>query len=280
MTSSNDAHNQAIMCELFAMTSAADTTVRYELTAFAAEGGESHVNRDGWGIMFAEDRDAHIFREAAPADASMLARMILEREIPCRHLMAHVRRASHGEAVLANTHPFTRVRQGHTHHFAHNGTLHAIESLREAEVLRDHRVGDTDSELAFLLLLERLQHVALEDQPGRFAIFARFAAEMRELGSANFLFYDGLTLFVHADRRVFETETGLSAPREPGLVTRHFGNHTAPCSWHGCGPKLEHVNPETILFASVPLDDEEWQPLPRGTAMALRNGRILHQHPA
>lgn len=32
------------------MTSAANITVRYELYAFAAEGGEKHVNRDGWGI--------------------------------------------------------------------------------------------------------------------------------------------------------------------------------------------------------------------------------------
>ena len=49
------------------MTSMDDTTVRYELSAFAAEGGERHVNRDGWGIVFAEKRDAHVFREAAPA---------------------------------------------------------------------------------------------------------------------------------------------------------------------------------------------------------------------
>lgn len=263
------------MCELFAMTSATKTTVRYELAAFAAEGGETHMNRDGWGIMFAEERDAHIFREAAPADGSALARMILEREIPCRHLMAHVRRASRGEAVLANTHPFTRVRAGYAQHFAHNGTLHDIESLSEANPLLTQRIGDTDSELAFLILLDRLEGVAMDDEATRFRVFSRFSAEMREFGSANFIFFDGRTLFVHGDRRMFETPEGLSGPHEPGLVTRHFRNHVGPHDWYASGPMLRNLHPETIVFASIPLDDQAWEPLKRGTAMALRDGQIL-----
>ncbi|MXP26096.1 class II glutamine amidotransferase [Altererythrobacter indicus] len=261
------------MCELFAMTSAEVAIVSYELQSFAAEGGERHRNRDGWGIMFAEERDAHVFREAAPASNSELARMVFEREIACRHLIAHVRRASKGQPLLANTHPFTRTRKGRAHHFAHNGTLHGIEQLAESKPLLSERVGDTDSELAFLLLLSRLD--ALDEMAGdeeEFATFARFAAEMQELGSSNFLFFDGRSLFVHADRRAFETPDGLTEPREPGLVMRHFGDCEPGQDYNLCGPRMSDVSPRTLVFASVPLDDTEWQPLARGTSLHLRNG--------
>ena len=178
------------MCELFAMSSAHPATMRCELDAFAAEGGEHHRNRDGWGIMFAEERDAHVFREASPAAGSPLARMVVEHEVACRHLIAHVRRASHGKPMLANTHPFTRVRRGRAQHFAHNGTLLGIEALPEAAALLAERVGDTDSELAFLMLLARLAHeAASDDLHARFACFRRFADDMRVLGPANLLFF-------------------------------------------------------------------------------------------
>ena len=100
------------MCELFAMSASRPTVVEYTLDRFAAEGGERHRNRDGWGIMFAENRDAHVFREAEPAANSALTRMVIERDIACRHLIAHVRRASKGHPQLANTHPFSRVQAG------------------------------------------------------------------------------------------------------------------------------------------------------------------------
>ncbi|WP_095010874.1 class II glutamine amidotransferase [Tsuneonella mangrovi] len=269
------------MCELFAMSSAKPGIVRYELDSFAAEGGEKHRNRDGWGILFAEDRDAHVFREAAPAADSELARMVVRREIPTRTLLAHVRRASRGQPRLANTHPFTRVRGGRLHAFAHNGDLPGIEGCRGASAVVGDRVGETDSELVFLLLLDRLD--ALGSAPAvaeRFDVFARLAAEMRELGSSNFLFFDGDCLFVHADRRRYETADGLTEPREPGLNIRRFEKHEHGREWRCNGAILDEVSEDTILFASVPLDQGEWEPLPRGTALALKGGEIVDRRPA
>jgi glutamine amidotransferase len=226
--------------------------------------------------MFAEARDAHLFREAAPAADSALAKMVVDREIPCRQLMAHVRRASHGKPLLANTHPFSRVRHGRTHAFAHNGTLHGIENLAEAKRLLGQRVGNTDSELAFLILLGRLDALeSQDDEQTRFDCFADFAAEMRELGDANFLFFDGQALHAHADRRIFETPDGLTPPREPGLVMRRFHRLAAPEDWHAIGAHIRDIHPQTVLFASVPLNDEGWEPLPRGTTLAVRDGQII-----
>lgn len=265
------------MCELFAMSASVPHTVCYELDLFAAEGGEKHRNRDGWGILFAQDRDAYLFREPNPAATSELSRMVVRQERPSKHLMAHVRRASSGKPALANTHPFDRVVEGKRHAFAHNGDLPGIEELEEARKWIPHRIGDTDSELAFLMLLDRLRAAGSIAAEARFDVFVRFASEMRELGSSNFLFFDGEHLFVHADRRRFETEHGLTDPREPGLNVRYFDDKNLGDSWNATGVKIDEISGPLYLFASVPLDSQGWEPLQRGTAIVLKDGKIVSQ---
>ena len=262
------------MCELFAMSAAEPHRVRYELDRFAQEGGEKHRNRDGWGILFAQQRDAYLYREPEPAASSELARMVVNREHPCKHLIAHVRRATAGRPALANTHPFDRVEGGRRHAFAHNGELPGIEDRADTRDLLAHRIGDTDSELAFLLLLQLLREDGSSDPQARFQRFARFADEMREHGSANFLFFDGTRLFVHADRRRFETETGLSERREPGLTMRSFDASHQGHHWQSAGASIRNLSGPLHLFASVPLDDDGWEPLARGTALVLNDGMI------
>ncbi len=263
------------MCELFAMSASEPHTVRYELDLFAQEGGEKHRNRDGWGILFAQDRDAFLFREPDPAASSELAKMVVREDRPCKHLIAHVRRASAGKPALANTHPFDRVVRGQRMAFAHNGDLPGIEAREDARALIGERIGDTDSELAFLMLLQRLDAADASTPLDRHDVFARFAAELRELGSANFLFFDGEHLFVHADRRKFETEDGLTAPREPGLNIRSFEGRHSGQSWKTRGANIENITAPLHLFASVPLDEEGWEPLARGCVLALKDGAIL-----
>ncbi len=148
------------MCELFAMSASTPVRVRYDLERFAAEGGERRQNRDGWGVVFSDGRDGHYFRQPLAASDSPLDRFVRRHAGPHLLALAHVRRASHGGRVLANTHSFRRVRHGRVQHFAHNGTLGGIEKLPEATRLAGERVGDTDSELAFVLLLERRAHRA------------------------------------------------------------------------------------------------------------------------
>lgn len=263
------------MCELFAMSASKPHTVRYELDLFAREGGEKHRNRDGWGILFAQDRDAFLFREPDPAASSELAKMVVREDRPCRHLIAHVRRASAGKPALANTHPFDRVVRGSRMAFAHNGDLPGIEDRADARGLIGQRIGDTDSELAFLMLLHRLEAAQASSALDRHDVFARFAAELRELGSANFLFFDGEHLFVHADRRRFETEKGLTEPREPGLNIRSFEGGRVGQSWETSGASIDSIRGPLHLFASVPLDAEGWEPLARGSVLVLQDGAIL-----
>ena len=266
------------MCELFAMSASTPQRVRYELDSFARQGGEANRNRDGWGIYFAEERDGHLFREAAPASDSELAAMVVRREIPCRYLVAHVRRATAGKPLLANTHPFSRVLHARSCVFAHNGELEGIEELAQGRELLPERIGDTDSELAFLMLLARLRDCAADDVAARFAVFNRFAAEMRELGTANFLFFDGVHLYAHADRRRYDLPDGLSEPREPGLNIASFGKGRKGNAWQTHGASIDAIDPPMCLLASVPLDGNGWEPLKRGTTLLLRDGVVHSQN--
>ena len=92
---------------------------------------------------------------------------------------------------LANTQPFMRELRGCSHVFAHNGDLAGIQ-VSEVLMLGTHRpVGQTDSEHAFCALLERLRPLWKMSSPptveARLSLLAAFAADLRELGPANFL---------------------------------------------------------------------------------------------
>lgn len=267
------------MCELFAMSASTPVRVRYNLERFAAEGGERHQNRDGWGVVLSDGRDAHYFREPLAASDSPLDRFVRRHAEPHLLALAHVRRASRGGRVLANTHPFRRVRHGRLQHFAHNGTLDGLEQLPEAVPLAGERVGQTDSELAFLLLLGRLARRAPDaaDGAARFAVFRDFCRDMAALGPANFLWLDADTLYVHADRRRYETAQGLSEPRAPGLQMMCSMAHELS-GRHDCvGAEIEAVSRHLVLLASVPLSAGPWRPLAQGSVLAIAAGRVQRQ---
>lgn len=265
------------MCELFAMSCSKPSAVTYSLHEFARHGGLTYANKSGWGIAYFEDRDALVIKEAEPASGSPWVTFIGEQGITSHCVIAHVRLASVGAPTLENTHPFRRALGRHVHVFAHNGTLAGLAERYPPARRERLPVGDTDSELAFVLLLERLRPLwgdgsGIPDVADRLRVFAAFAAEMRGLGTANFLYSDGDTLFVHANKRVYEENGGFSEPRPPGLSLRNCIACAQGRDWGVAGCNVHMGDERTILFASVPLDASGWEPIPEGTAIAVRGG--------
>ncbi len=268
----------AAMCELFAMSSGAPATVNYSLEQFARHGGQIHRNKDGWGISYFEDDEIRLIKEPSPAADSPWVRFIAERNLESRIVIAHVRWASQGAPKLENTHPFEREMAGRRHVFAHNGNFAAVQAALPFESVHFRPVGDTDSEHAFCVLLQRLERLwggRREPPPlkQRLGVIAEFAAEVRQLGSANFLYADGDALFAHGHRRRHEVEGRMTEPRPPGLCL-----HRRRCAGVGdrvaCdGLTVDVPEQEVVLLASVPLTAEDWTPLPQGTLIALRAGR-------
>jgi glutamine amidotransferase len=261
------------MCELFAVSSDQPIRIHYELRAFARRGGGRFRNRDGWGIMFAQHRDAYLFKEPAAASESPLERLVAKHTPPARLVVAHVRLATAGGALLANTHPFRRTHFGRVLHFAHNGSLPPLKTRFAASEAAANCVGATDSELAFLLLPERLGPLEPGATPEqRFAVFREYCTEMRAEGTANFLFTDGEQLFVHAHKRRYEENGAFSEPRAPALHMRTLV--PGEDHWATEGAEVVSAPGTAVLLASVPLDKQEWTGLDEGTTLLIEHGRV------
>ncbi len=270
------------MCELFAMSCRKPAALTYSLPEFSRNGSSLRRNRHGWGIALSRDRDAIVIKEPEPASNSRWVRFIADNAIPAKMAIAHVRDATRGEHTMENTHPFRRALGKRVHLLAHNGTLEGIENRFDAKALHYRPVGETDSELAFCALLTRLKpYYDLDDLPPldtRFEVFAAFCAEARQLGPCNLLYYDGDALFVHAHRRYHEENGKFVGPRAPGLQIRQCMTCSAEPEVHCPGLDLEPRDPHTVLVASVPLDDQGWEPLPEGAVLALKDGEILRSN--
>ena len=265
------------MCELFCLASRWPTRATFSLDTFAKRGAPGGSTVDGWGIALHDGRDARLYKEPEPAGNSAWLSFVGQRH-PASHLIiSHIRRATRGPISLANTQPFVREVGGHVHVFAHNGHLKGIEGRYDAGKKRFWPVGDTDSEIAFCLLAERLSPLwsagAVPPLEYRVEIVTRFAAEMRELGPANFLYTDGDALFAQGHRR--NQADGTFGP--PGLWMLHRECALDVDGVQGFGVEVEPSGKAQVitLVASVPLTGEGWRPLAEGELVAVRHGRIV-----
>ena len=108
-----------------------------------------------------------------------------------------------------------------------------------------------------------------------------FAAEMRPLGIANFLYSDGEFVFAHGHRRT--QADGTVAP--PGLWLRHRrrnGLHVAAIAPPSVAGVTIHQDDqpaddaqEMTLLASVPVTGGHWSPLAEGEIAVVSAGKLV-----
>ncbi len=259
------------MCELFCLSSRLPAEATFSLHHFAAHGAPGGRNVDGWGVAFHDGHDVRLYKEPEPAGDSPWLAFIEQRPLPTRLLFSHIRHATRGANSHANTQPFVRALGGRMHLFAHNGSFDAIDGRYAASGRRFRPVGETDSEIAFCLLLERLaplwEGAAAPSLAARCEAFAAFAADMRPLGIANFLYGDGDFVFAHGHRRT--QADGLVAP--PGLWCRHR-HHAGTPARPGVAIAAGDAGQEITLLASVPVTGGDWRPLDEGEIVVVAAG--------
>jgi glutamine amidotransferase len=243
------------MCELFAMSASEATDVNHSLALLQPRGGAIGPHADGWGVAFYEGRAARIFKEPVPAAESRCLAFIADYDFKSETVIAHIRKANPEQfgRTTANTHPFEREWSGRSWVFAHNGKLRGLTASNGKVPRRFQPLGDTDSELAFCLMLDA---IAAEGVPARgklaaAEIVARIAplvARLAALGEFNFFLSDGESLIVHAHTRL----------------------HWLARACTSCAGQLR-----VILLATLPLTDEPWVPLQPGSLHAYSGGREI-----
>ncbi|MCP4384301.1 MAG: class II glutamine amidotransferase [Hyphomicrobiales bacterium] len=266
------------MCELFAISCALPTTVSFTLGEFQKHGGQNHHNRDGWGVVFYDEEDARVIREAEAADHSIHLDFIRDHAYPSTTMISHIRDANAGGVKLKNTHPFTRELWGNLHSFAHKGELDDDEE--DGDTARNFLpIGETDSEAAFCALMETMKErwIArgrIPELEERLEVVSSFARTYRERGTFNFLYCDGEYLFAHSHQR--HHPDGELKP--PGLnILERDNHHPDETDHHDVAglhlPDQAHHQAMTLV-ASVPLTEEAWHPLAGGTLAVLSQGVV------
>ena len=263
------------MCELFAMSSRRSTQLTFSLQTLAAHSAGASTTRDGWGVAFYQGSDAALFREPTAASDSPLVRFLQSNGPSTTLAISHIRHATRGAIDLSNTQPFLRELAGRVHVFAHNGNLVGIERAGSLAFDRYRPVGTTDSEHAFCALLERIHGLWKPASPPptlaqRLSVISEFAADLRKLGPANFLYADGDVLFAHGHRRV-QLATGRIEPPGLWLWSCHCADPDQPV--HASGVTVAPGFQEMVLVASVPLTGETWRPLGEGELVVVSGGR-------
>jgi predicted glutamine amidotransferase len=265
------------MCELLGLSSNAPATVNFSLPKLAEHGAVPGTYADGWGVGYYEGRDVRLFKEATAAAGSDWVRFIAQHDLRSLLVIAHTRRATRGTRSYSNAQPFLRELAGRVHLFAHNGDLPRIFDSKEFQPGRFNPIGETDSELAFCVLLDRMASIwkdrkATPSLRERFLIVSSFADELRILGPANFLYSDGDLLFAHGHRRKHADTGRVEAP---GLVLLQKHCKDSQRGIMADGLSIQGEGQLVTLFASVPLTDERWESLSEGELIAVGGGRIV-----
>lgn len=222
-------------------------------------------NPHGWGVAFYPDggRAAFVVKEPCPSVRSPVAAFLRESDIVrSKIVVSHVRRMSAGRVVYSDTHPFVRELFGRDWVFAHNGTLNA-SALR---VKFYEPVGETDSEKAFCVMLDRLRDVRRTRKTPR-EVIEKAAREISRLGDFNFLMSDGERLYAFWSG-YSELYYVVRVPPHRGIVRLVDEDFEV-----NLGEMKEGDEVATIV-ATRPLTSEEWVKFPRQKLMVFRNGLL------
>lgn len=270
------------MCRLFGFRSAVRSHAHRSLVAAhnaLAEQALAHPH--GWGIGYFHGEEAFLLKDQAAAAESAAFRRAADR-LATNALVAHVRRATVGEVASRNTHPFRNGRWL----FAHNGTIHGFAALEERLAaatpgsLWSRRLGDTDSEAFFYLLLGALDREGVDVEGARPTDVAAVAAaasraleRVRELAAqagadapvVNFLLTNGKVFVAqrHGRELHFSTQKRHCPDAESCLAPVKSCLFAARTS--------DQVN--HLLVASERIgEDDIWEDVPEGTMIALDEG--------
>ncbi len=252
-------------------------------------------NPHGWGMASLHGPRARRFRQVEPASSSETYREValgLEGDT----LLAHVRRATVGDPVHENTHPFRREDA----FLMHNGHVPAFDEVRprlldrlSAERRRAIQ-GTTDSEHIFALLLQlraETPEAPLHEVTRR--AISQLQAWCREVpvdvhASMSDVPFDDLDT---VDDEVLHRTLALNVLWTDGTwiggarlnrslwALRRTAAYTCPV----CGD--DHTDPpeddryRATVLASERITDEDWQPVPNGSVFHVGDDGVLDHYP-
>ena len=230
------------MCEIFAVSSEKEVELNALLKEFFSHGSK-HPN--GWGLAVFYGNAVSLEKEPVESNKSSYLKDRLAHKIMACNALAHIRLATVGKMEYANSHPFIlRDNFNRAWTLAHNGTIFHGE---KTDAYAAQQEGSTDSERILYYFVDQINqkqsalHRELTTQE-RFALLDELVCRLVPENKLNLTIYDGDLLYVHSNYA-----NSLFMKEKDGAA----------------------------YFATVPLDDGEWKPLPFMTLLAYHYGRRL-----
>ena len=268
------------MCRLYGFHSNEPTRIECSLIhaqnalmAQSIRDREGLTHGHGWGVAGYPDGVPFVEKQAWAAYHGEHFKKTASR-VYARTVIAHVRRATVGQPGIENTHPFEHGRWL----FAHNGTVHAFDLIRERmleamdPIHRNELRGSTDSEHIFRFLLSLEMHEpewglreTLLEGLRRIALLSKEADPDARL-SLNVLWTDG------------EHLVGSRLNRTLWYLERDEIIHCEIC-----GQPHVHHDPKrdyrAVEVASEPITDEAWLGVPNGSVFSVDLDIFMHIEP-
>jgi len=254
------------MCQLLGMNCNTPTDIVFSFTGFALRGGTTDEHQDGWGISFFEGAGVRHLVDHQAAITSPFAELIKKHPIKSKNVIAHIRKATQGRIALENCHPFLRECWGINWVFAHNGNLTGFAPELNGQFLP---VGNTDSELAFCYLLQRLRQQFGAAPPALPALKAALKILCREIaafGTFNMMLCNGSALFVHCSTNMHYLI------RQHPFNTAHLSDHDISVDFSAVTTPQDRV----AVIATEPLtNNETWQAFAPGELKVFVDGACM-----
>jgi glutamine amidotransferase len=254
------------MCQLLGMNCNVPTDICFSFEGFCARGGKTDEHEDGWGIAFFEGAGCRVFLDDKPSVTSPIAAFIRQYPIRSMHVIAHIRKATAGPVGLENCHPFRRELWGRYWVFAHNGDLPGLPAQSDG-VYR--QVGQTDSEQAFCLMLNRLRQKFPDGKPPLeilYSVLQQITQEIAAHGSLNYLLSDGEHFFAHCSTKL------CYIVRQAPFAAAHLIDEDVTVNFQ----ELTTLSDRVAIIATTPLTDNEvWTPIQPGELLAFQDGLSL-----
>lgn len=190
------------MCQLLGMNCNTPTDIVFSFTGFATRGGLTDEHKDGWGIAFFEGKGVRHFVDHQAAITSPVAELIKRYPIKSKNVIAHIRKATQGQVILENCHPFKREVWGQYWVFAHNGDLKNFSPSLTGQY---RPVGTTDSELAFCYILQEMRSRFGDTAPALSELtsfLGEITPQIAQHGTFNMMLSNGEAMFAHCSTRL------------------------------------------------------------------------------
>ena len=255
------------MCQLLGMNANTPTDLRFSFTGFAERAGHTDQHTDGWGVAFFEGKGLRHFVDHQRAVDSPVADLIRSYPIKSENVIAHIRKATQGEVLLENCHPFVRELWGRYWVFAHNGDLKDFCPRLHAKF---HPVGSTDSERAFCWIMQELakSHAGVPSITELTLTLKELAAQIAPRGTFNFLLSNGQALWAHATTHLCSIE------RHHPFATAQLSDEDLSLDFATCTTPTDRV----AVIATAPLtSNETWSAFAPGELRVFAQGRCLTQ---